>query len=249
MVKPVTPPTKRADQLGAKPKRFWKAVAVTQADDGFDVRLDGRPVKTPSGKALVLPALALADAVAAEWSAVADFVDYEAMPLTRLAFAAIDRMPAVEADTVAEVRRFADTDLLCYPSTYPDTLAQREQAAWSPVLAWADAALDLQFHIRQSVIHQPQPPETLDRLAALVSNMSPWEQAGLMAAAPLFGSVILAVALWRGHIDGAGAFAASRIGEDFQSETWGDDAEAFVRASNMKSQALALETWFAALRS
>jgi chaperone required for assembly of F1-ATPase len=77
--------------------------------------------------------------------------------------------------------------------------------------------------------------------------MSAHERAGLMSAIPLFGSVILALALWRGHIGGDAAFAASRVGEDFQAETWGRDAEAAKRAEGMKAQALSLETWFRAL--
>lgn len=248
MVKPVTPPTKRADQLGYRAKKFWRDVTFHDTGAGFEIRLDGRPIRSPAGLTLVIPTRALADVVAAEWSAVVEFVDYEAMPLSRLAFTAADRMPEVLTETIAEVRSFADSDLLCYPSEYPQALAEREQAVWGPILAWADAALDLQFHARPSIMHQPQPSETLDRLQALVGNMTPWEQAGLMSATPLFGSVILALALWKGHLDGAAAFAASRVGEDFQSETWGRDEEAAKRADGMRQQAEALDVWFRALR-
>jgi chaperone required for assembly of F1-ATPase len=37
---------------------------------GQAVRLDGRPVKTPTGNALALPTQKMADAVVAEWDAV-----------------------------------------------------------------------------------------------------------------------------------------------------------------------------------
>ena len=242
-------PSKRADQLGAHPKRFWTAVAVAEQDGEFGVYLDGRGIKTPAGHRLVLPNTATADLVAAEWSAVAEFVDYDAMPLTRLAFAAIDRMPDVVKETLAEVTRYAETDLLCYPSEYPQALIAREEAAWHPVLAWVSNELELDFNQNHTLVHRPQPPQTLEKIRALVSAMSPHEQAGLMSAVPLLGSVILALALWRGRLDGAGAFAASRVGEDFQAETWGRDDEAVRRAESMKKQALSLETWFRALPS
>ncbi len=240
----INPPSKFADRLGHRPKRFWKVAAAVAIDDAFEVHLDGRPVKTPAGKTLVLPNIDLANHVATEWAAVEGHVAYEAMPLTRLAFAAIDRMPLVEAETLAELRRYGETDLLCYPSDYPQALVGRETAAWQPLLAWASNELGLDFQQNHTVIHQPQPLQTLDAMAALAAAMTPYEQVGLMAAVPLFGSVILALALWRGRITGEEAFAASRIGEDFQAGTWGRDDEAAARAEDMKRQALALETWF-----
>ena len=41
-------------------KRFWKEVAAEQADGGFRVSLDGRPLRTPGGAAQVVPSRALA---------------------------------------------------------------------------------------------------------------------------------------------------------------------------------------------
>ncbi len=68
-----------------------------------------------------------------------------------------------------------------------------------------------------------------------------------MLAIPLLGSVVLALALWRGHLSGEAAFNASRIGEDFQSETWGADSEAAKRAAGILTQAQSLDIWFRAL--
>lgn len=241
------PPTKASDQIGTRPRRFWKGVAVVEGEGGFAVTLDGRPVKTPQGHGLVLPTQGLAEKVATEWEAVRDYVDYTDMPLTRLGFAAVDRMNGLVPETVAEVLRYAETDLLCYPSEYPEALIARENAAWQPLLAWAQTELGLAFHQNRTLVHQPQPPETSARIASLVSEMSAHERAGLMSAVALFGSVVLALAVWRGRVDGEAAFAASRIGEDFQAETWGRDEEAAKRADGMKAQARSLETWFRAL--
>ncbi len=239
-------PSKRSDQLGFRPKRFWKTSAVDRTDDGFVLRLDGRSVKTPAGAAMALPTLALAQAVQAEWDAVTDHVDFEAMPLTRLAFTAIDRMPNVIDETVAEVLRYAETDLLAYPSDYPEALIAREAAAWQPWLDWA-AGEGLSFVQNRTLIHAPQPTDTLVRLEAKVRAMTAFEQAGLMSAVPLLGSVVLALAVQSGALDGAGAFAISRVGENFQAETWGRDEEAAQRAKGIEKQAVSLQAWFAKL--
>jgi chaperone required for assembly of F1-ATPase len=240
-------PSKRSDQLGFRPRRFWKTSEVGAADGGFAVLLDGRSVKTPAGATMVLPTRTLAEAVRGEWDTVTDHVAFEAMPLTRLAFTAIDRMPDVVDDTVAEVLRYAETDLLAYPSDYPRALIEREAAAWRPWLDWA-AGEGLVFVQNATLIHAAQPAETLARLEARVRAMTAFEQAGLMSAVPLFGSVVLALALHAGRIGGADALAVSRIGETFQAETWGRDAEAVARALDMEKQAISLEAWFADLR-
>jgi len=234
--------------LGFRPKRFWKRSALEAVASGFVVRLDGRSVKTPAGAEMVAPTRGLGQAIQAEWEAVTDHVAFEAMPLTRLAFTAIDRMPRVVDDTAAEVLRYAETDLLAYPSDYPQALIEREAAAWRPWLDWA-AGEGLVFVQNDSLIHKPQPAETLARLEAKVRAMTPFEQAGLMSAVPLLGSVILALALHSGRLGGADAFAVSRIGENFQAETWGRDEEAAVRAESMEKQAVSLEKWFVELRA
>jgi len=240
-------PTKKSDQLGHRPKRFWKAATTVAAAPGFAVQLDGRGVKTPQGHALVLPTQALAEALAVEWAAVGEYVSYEDMPLTRLGFAAVDRMDTLVEETVTEVLRYVETDLLCYPSEYPQALQAREDAAWLPLLDWVKSDLGLEFHQYKSLIHKPQPSETVSKIQSLIEGASAYERAGLMSAIPVFGSVILALAVWRGRLTGEGAFEASRIGEDFQSETWGRDEEAAQRAENMKAQAHSLDAWFRGL--
>ncbi len=241
-------PAKRADQLGFRPKRFWKASSVETQGDGFAIKLDGRSVKTPGGAVLVVPSRALAGHIQAEWDAVTSHVHFEDMPLTRLGFAAIDRMGATLDETVAEALRYAETDLLAYPSDYPEALIAREAQAWKPLLDWA-AGEELVFHQNTSLIHKPQPADTLERLDTLIRGLSIYERAGLMSAVPLFGSIVLAVALWKGRIGGEDAFAASRVGEDFQAETWGRDAEASQRAESMKKQSFSLQLWFDSLRA
>lgn len=241
-------PSKRADQLGFRPKRFWKASSVEAEGDAFTIRLDGRSVKTPGGAVLIVPTRVLAGRIQAEWDAVESHVNFEDMPLTRLAFTAIDRMGATLTETVAEALRYAETDLLAYPSDYPEALIRREAEAWRPVLAWA-AGEGMSFEQNTSLIHKPQPAATLARLEELIRGMSIYERAGLMSAVPLFGSIVLAVALWKGRLIGEDAFTASRVGEDFQAETWGRDAEASQRAESMKKQSFNLQLWFDALRA
>lgn len=243
------PPSKNVDSMGHRPKRFWKEVEVKAVEGGFGVMLDGRGVKTPQGAGLVLPNANVANLVAAEWSGVVEHVDYAKMVYTRLGFAAVDRLNAPDEALDHEVARYASTDLLCYPSTYPQALKDREAAIWGPILAWAETDLGLHFDVHPDVVHGPQSVETIKGAVDLVHETDAFSRAGIMLATPLLGSLILALALWKGRVIANEAFAASRIGEDFQAQTWGHDAEVTQKAEDAHQQLLCLEMWFDCLRS
>jgi chaperone required for assembly of F1-ATPase len=118
---------------------------------------------------------------------------------------------------------------------------------WAPLIDWAAHDLGLAFESAEGIVHREQPSETLEAVEALAAGLDDFRLAGLALAAQLFGSAILALALERGRLDGAAAFAASRIDETFQAGQWGEDAEAAVWARSLQSEALMLESWFVAL--
>src|SRR3954465_2358278 len=66
-------------------KRFYKEVGVTEAESGFAITLDGKPIRTPSGRQVVIPSRALADAVAVESADQKETINPMTMPLTRIA--------------------------------------------------------------------------------------------------------------------------------------------------------------------
>ncbi|WCM27598.1 ATPase [Sphingomonas sp. QA11] len=201
-------------------KRFWKTVAIGE-DRG--IRLDGKPVRTPGKQPLVLPTLAFAEAVADEWRAVGEGaeIDPRAMPLTGLANAAIERIePAAFAMGLAA---FGESDLLCYRAESPDDLVARQAALWDPILDWARTRYDVHFEIAPGVIHRPQPPATIARLAEAVSARTAWELAGLSPIITIGGSLIAALALAEGAATADEVWCAVELDEDWQAEQWGRD--------------------------
>lgn len=228
-------------------KRFYAEVAVAPSNDGFAVQLDGRTARSPASVPLVLPTEALARLVADEWAAQDKEIDPASMPATRFAFAALALDAAGRAVAVERVASFAGSDLLCYFADGPSSLVERQERRWGPVIAWAEAALQVRFHRTQGVVHRPQPQPTIDLVAELAGAEAPFALTGLVAAAALFGSAILAFALRRGELTADAAFDLSRLDETFQEERWGVDAEAAARADAMAKEAVTLGRWFAAL--
>jgi chaperone required for assembly of F1-ATPase len=228
-------------------KRFYKTADVALVDDGFAVQLDGRTARSPNGAPLVLPTRALAELIAGEWAAQAVEIDPGSMPATRLAAGALALDTAGREAAVERLASFAGSDLLCYFADGPASLVERQERRWGPAIAWADAALGVKFHRTQGIIHQPQPQSTLDRVAELAAAEDAFVLTGLIAAAALFGSAILAFALRRRELTADAAFELSRLDETFQEERWGVDAEAAARADAMAQEAVALGRWFEAL--
>lgn len=201
-------------------KRFWKEVTI---DAGHGIALDGRPVRTPGKVALALPTPALAEAVAQEWRAVDDKIDPRAMPLTGLANAAIDRIAPAPASFAAGLAAWGESDLVCYRADSPEPLIERQAAAWDPLLDWARTRYDVHFVVTSGIMHQPQPPATLARLAEAVAARSAFELAPLSTIITITGTLVGALALLEKATDAAGLWAAAHVDEDWQAEQWGRD--------------------------
>ena len=120
-----------------KPKRFWKTATAVACDGGFTVHLDARQVRTPGKLPLVVPTLALAQAIAVEWDAQQGLVRPETMPCTRAANSALEKVTPQFDEVVDLLAAYGDSDLLCYRATAPQELIARQAAAWDPLLDWA----------------------------------------------------------------------------------------------------------------
>lgn len=223
-------------QDDSKLKRFYKqAEAVAAEAGGFEVRLDGRAVRTPAKAPLILPGRALAQAIAAEWSAQEEKVEPASMPMMSLACTAIDGVALRRAEVVEEVLRYGETDLLCYRAEQPSELVQRQQRVWQPLLDWAARSLDAPLQVTSGVLAVPQPEDSLQALRRLVEAEGDLELTALAQAVSAAGSLIIGLALVRGQLDPEGAFEAAELDASFQIELWGEDPEATRRRAVCRS--------------
>ena len=205
-------------------KRFYKNVAIAPAESGHAILLDDRGVKTPARASLILPTSALAEGVAAEWEAQDEKIDPRAMPLTGLANAAIDRVaddPTSFADMIAV---YGENELFCYRADSPDSLVAHQAAIWDPLLGWARERYDIGFTLVTGIMHQPQPPETVARLAQAVAAFDAFQLAALQPIVTISGSLVASLALLEGRIGAVEAFDATHLDELWQVEQWGEDS-------------------------
>jgi chaperone required for assembly of F1-ATPase len=220
--------TVRRTTRGPRRKRFYTATGVTEAADGFAIGLDDKPIRTPSGRPLVVPSRDIAEAMAAEWAAQNEHIDPLTMPLTRLANSVIeavaDRVGAVADDIV----KYLGTDLLFYRAGHPEALVAREAAHWDPPVYWAAEALGAHFILAEGIVHVRQPDAAIAAARAAVPD-DPWSIAALHVVTTLTGSALLAIALLRGALDQDQVWAAAHVDEDWNIEKWGVDEEVAAR--------------------
>lgn len=214
-------------------KRFYKAVSVAPADGGFAVQLDGRRVQTPARNPLILPTEKLAEAIAQEWQAQGEVVVATTMPLLRLANTVVDGVATNRDPVIDAILRFGENDLLCYRADQPAELVARQREGWDPVLAWARQQHGADMRVAEGLTHTDQPPEALAALRRALEAHDPFALGALHVIASITGSVVLALAVADSFLSGGDAFALSRIDEIYQAETWGEDAEASKRVSNL----------------
>lgn len=228
-------------------KRFYKAAGVAEAEGGFAITLDGKPIRTPSGRQVVIPAGTLADAVAAEWAAQGETIDPVTMPLTRIANSVVegvvDRVELVRDD----LAKYFQSDLLFYRAGHPEGLVAREAAHWDPVLFWAAEALGAHFILSEGIMHVKQPDEALQAVRAALPGDA-WSVAALHVVTTLTSSALLALALAHGVCDAGQVWAAAHVDEDWNADQWGVDEEAAARRATRLRDFEAAVTVLAAVK-
>ena len=211
--------------------RFYETATVRGFEDGFGILLDGRPVRTPARAPVRVATQALAEALREEWAAQGERVDPLSMPLTQLANTAIDLTPERRSATVAELVRYGETDLLCYRAERPESLVERQEALWQPLLDWLDRRHGIALESVRGVLPQPQNPHAIARLEQVVAACDDFELTALHMAVTCAGSVAVGLAVMAGEISAEEGADAAFLDDKFQIGQWGADEEAEARLS------------------
>ena len=209
-------------------KRFYKAAEAVAVAGGWQVMLDGRGVKTQGSRAQVVPGVALAKALAAEWAAQQGKIDPATFVLRDMADYALDVVASDRAAAIKALLAYAESDTLCYRAEEGEALHRRQIAVWEALLAAAERRWDIAFTRTSGVMHRPQPPSTLARLQSVLEAQGSFAIAALRSAAGLSASLVIALAAIEPGADAEALWAAANLEEDFQAEQWGQDAEAIT---------------------
>ena len=211
------------------PKRFYDTVSLDEGGDGFTILLDGKKVRTPARTDLCVASKVLAEALQREWNTQKDHIDPLAMPMTKRANTALDRVRGCEEEVVKEIVEYAGADLLCYRAGDPEGLVELQCAQWDPVLEWIGEDLGVEFLAEKGISHFSQPRQSLNQIRSVFAIKSFYELTPLYSITTLTGSALLALAHAQGYLSADELWAAANVDEDWQISKWGEDDEAVKR--------------------
>ncbi len=218
-------------------KKFYKLASTSGNDkDGYVVLLDGKPVRTPGGRALAAPTQALADKIALEWAGQKDTIIPESMPLTQILTTALDyagrERPALEGKVLA----YLDTDLLCYRAAQPPGVAERQAALWDPWLIWFEKRYGAPLQTTTGLAALTQPNILHNKVKAEIAALSGMRFCVLQLVTSLAGSLVLALAFNAGDASPEQVFAATQAEENYKAEIY-NEAEHGAAPMQEKGQA------------
>lgn len=232
--------------------RFYNEASVGEAEQGVQVLLDGRPVRTPARHLLTAPSRNLAEAIANEWNAQEQFIDPANMPLTRLANSIIDGVSAAPDAVAAEIGKYLGTDMLFYRASEPGGLVERQQLHWDPIIEWARDALGARFVLAEGVMHVEQPAEAMSAASTMIPAAEQardrWRLGAMNVITTLTGSTLLALALASGRVTPDETWAAAHVDEDWNMHLWGRDEIAMQRRTERRKEFDAAATVLEAFR-
>ena len=206
-------------------KVFWKSVTVQK--DGFDyvIYLDNHLLKTPKKSLIKLPNQKLADLVAKEWVEQINEIDYNIMPVNRLANAAIDKVGNNVDEVITLLGEYAGTDLLCYRVEEPNELIDQQILYWDPYIKWAEEKFSIKLNVTNGIVPIEQPVETMHLLISKMKNMSTFKLTVFHELVTISGSYILSLAAVENAMPSENIWNAAILDENWQSSAWGEDQE------------------------
>tara|TARA_B110000037_G_scaffold103828_1_gene120892 strand:+ start:313 stop:1020 length:708 start_codon:yes stop_codon:yes gene_type:complete len=206
-------------------KVFWKSVTVQK--DGFDyvIYLDNHLLKTPKKSLIKLPNQKLADLVAKEWVEQINEIDYNIMPVNRLANAAIDKVGNNVDEVITLLGEYAGTDLLCYRVEEPNELIDQQILYWDPYIKWAEEKFGIKLNVTNGIVPIEQPVETMHLLISKMKNMSVLKLTVFHELVTISGSYILGLAAVEKAMPSENIWNAAILDENWQSSAWGEDQE------------------------
>lgn len=199
---------------------------------------DGKAIQTPARHPLEVPTKALADAIAAEWKTNTKYNPHK-MPLTSLAFTAIDRIADQKEAIVEVLLAYVDTDTLSYRATGSEKLAKQQDELWGPILGWAKKVYGVTWEVTSGVMPIDQSGDLHKAVSKRLMSLTPMQLAACSMLASGFSSLVLMLAVLEKHINAEKAFTLSRLEEESQAEAWGRDEEADQRAARLQAEILA----------
>lgn len=146
------------------------------------------------------------------------------------------------AEIIDRLVNFALNDVLLFWSSDKE-VKKEQQEKWLPILRWVDETLNARFKQTTSLEHEKSDKKAINELKKYLDGLSDKELTSFYIAALNMRSVLLAVALIKGHINATEAFELSELEELYQARKWGSEPVAEARRNSIKDSLISAEKY------
>ena len=224
-----------------------REIVIKPQDNLFALTIKGKTLKTPLGKPLLLPNEKLAQEIAHEWAAQGDKINKSKMPLNQIACIALDLVAEKKSGVLADILPYLDTDSICYRAGDISKLFKQQNELLNPIVKWAEEKFAIKLNVTTSVMPISQYPENQPNIMRFINKYNDWQLAVFVSLVKPLASIILALALIEGRIDGKTAFQLSHLEEIYETEKWGEDDEKEATMQQKQREILAAEKFLSLL--
>uniref|UniRef100_A0A915C9P3 ATP synthase mitochondrial F1 complex assembly factor 2 n=1 Tax=Parascaris univalens TaxID=6257 RepID=A0A915C9P3_PARUN len=213
-----------------KRSKFYKNASVipvpasSSSTPLYNVYLDDRKLKTPSGKALEIESEALALAIAQEWNNQKKYLNISHMRLSGLLFTAVDNPYSIKKeDIVSKILEYLDGDTILFRTNENEKLAAIQEQKWDPIVEWANAEFELTLKPSYSIVEGPNiEAESRNRLQRYLLAYGFLPLTGMQYAVESVKSLLLTLSVMRHRTDIEDAVDMALLEQTFQSRIWGN---------------------------
>ncbi|XP_056017893.1 ATP synthase mitochondrial F1 complex assembly factor 2-like isoform X2 [Ostrea edulis] len=225
-------------------KKFYENATIVQNQGWFEVNLDQRKLRTPTGNLFQVPSEPLALAIATEWNSQKDTIKRQAMHLSTLSNTVLDNpMQRSRKDIIKGILHFLETDTILYRTTEPPEFADLQKREWEPVLEWLRSSYQVELESTTSLMPPEIPANTTHVISRKLTSLNDWALVGFQYGVENLKSIILMLGITDKLLTVEKAVQLSRLETVFQTKTWGNvdwhhDADIYQLQSRVAAAAL-----------
>ncbi|XP_061191192.1 ATP synthase mitochondrial F1 complex assembly factor 2-like [Saccostrea echinata] len=204
-------------------KKFFKNATIVQNQGWFEVNLDQRKLRTPSGNLFQVPSEPLALAIATEWNSQKDTIKRQSMHLTTLSNTVLDNpMHRTREDIIRGGLHFLETDTILYRTTEPPEFLELQRREWDPVMEWLRSSYQVELESTTSLMPPEIPNDTVNIISRKVNSLNDWALVGFQYGVENLKSIILMLGLTDKLLTVEKAVQLARLETVYQTKTWGN---------------------------
>lgn len=204
------------------PKKFYKNSSILFSDGKYEITLDQRKLKTPTGKPFAVESEPLALAISTEWNLQKENIERSSMILTALSNTALDNPNRLtKLDIVNFILHYAETDTVLFHHSDEPDLFKLQEEQWDPIIEWFNKRYETSLAKSVDISPPTFPPNAKMQISSYLNSYDLTALHGIQFAVETVKSVILAFACIDRFITPDKAVMLSRLEEEYQLGHWG----------------------------